>query len=208
MARIHVLNQVIFKNRQDAGELLAEHVRVYRGKNVLILGLSRGGIVVARTVAKMLNIPFDVLVVKKLSSPYEPELAIGALAPDGISVIHSKDARRVGADEEYVRIQITKLKDYIKRKTLYYRRGNKPHRVLGKTVILVDDGAATGATMEVAVRWARKKRAAKIIVALPVASLEAMNTIRSEVDALIVHASTDALGSVGEFYQSFEQVED
>src|SRR3989344_4598079 len=83
MARIHVLNQVIFKNRQDAGELLAEHVRVYRGKNVLILGLSRGGIVVARTVAKMLNIPFDVLVVKKLSSPYEPELAIGALAPDG-----------------------------------------------------------------------------------------------------------------------------
>lgn len=197
---------MLFKDRSEAGTLLADRLAAFCQKPVCVFGLARGGVVTAARVSHILNIPFDVLVVKKLSSPYNKEFAIGAVAPDAVSVIHWKDAQRVGSDEVSVHRAVQSLSENIKIDSLRLRKGKSPIRVAEKTVILIDDGAATGATMEAAVLWARKKRAHKVIVALPVAANEVVLRLKPEVDAIVVHAPVDHFESVGSYYQSFPQV--
>jgi predicted phosphoribosyltransferase len=165
-------------------------------------------VVVASVVAKSLNCPFDALVVKKIPSPIEPELGIGALAPDGVSYIDWRLAHSVGADEDYINDQIRELQEVIREKLILYRRGKKPLNVKGKVVILVDDGVATGATLEAAVKWLRKKKAGKIVAAVPVAPSEILGKMRPEVHDLVVMEEAAALHAVGQFYASFPQVED
>ena len=155
-----------------------------------------------------MSLSCDVLVVKKIPSPQNPELGIGALAPDNVSYIDWKLVRRVGADKGYLRTKNLELNDQIKQKTLLYRKGKPPIKVLGKTIVLVDDGAATGATIKAAILWLRKKHAKKIIIALPVAPLEFTVTLQYTADAVVVLETPSDFSSVGQFYKDFHEVND
>lgn len=199
---------MVLKDRSQAGVLLAEKLSSYRGKGAIVLGLARGGVKVARSLADDLNLPLDVLVVKKIGAPGQEELAIGALAPDGVSYIDWRFAQRLGVDEKHIKEAINYQSSAIREKTLLYRKRRKPYRFREKTVILVDDGAATGATIEAAIRWVRKKHAKKIVVALPVAPKELLSKIAPEVDAFIVLETPDEFSAVGQFYKDFQQISD
>ena len=199
---------MVFKDRQQAGVRLSEKLSSYRGTGAIIVGLARGGVKVAKTLADHLNLPFDVLVVKKIGAPGQEELALGALAPDGVSHIDWWLAGRLGVDNDFVKLQITNLKHQIDQKTHLYRKGRQAYRFGEKTVILVDDGAATGATMEVAIKWLRKKHAKRIVVAVPIAPKELMPKIAPEVDELIVLETPDDFSAVGQFYKDFRQISD
>lgn len=199
---------MLFKDRQDAGTLLIDGLRAYCQKPVCVIGLARGGVVAAASVAHELQLPLDVLVIKKLSSERSPEFAIGAIAPDVVSVVHWKDAQRAGFDEVSMKRLIAERSTQVKRDMARYRKRKKPIDVTDKTVILVDDGAATGASMEAAVLWARKKRARRIIVALPVAPNDVIARLRPEVDGVTVLTPVDQFESVGSYYKSFPQVAD
>lgn len=199
---------VIFKNRRQAGKLLAVKLTSYRGSGALILGLARGGVMVASELGKNLGLSLDVLTVKKISGPGDPELAIGALAPDEVFFIDWKLAHRLGADEAYIKTQIRQLADQIKQKTLLYRKGMPPFTARDKTIIMVDDGAATGATLEAAIRWLKKKHVKKIVVAIPVAPADFVAKIKPEVSELVILETPGEFGSVGQFYEDFPQIED
>ncbi len=203
-----MLSQVLFKDRYQAGILLASKLAAYQGSSARVLGVARGGIVVAKAIVQTLHMPLDVLVVKKLASPHNPEYAIGAVAPDSVSLIYWSAAHRVGVDERYVQESIRDKSHLIRQQTLKYRKGRKPLDISDKTIIVVDDGAATGATMEVAIRWLRAKHARTICVALPVASEEATRRLSPEVDSCIVYDTVKDLSAVGAFYESFPQVTD
>lgn len=199
---------MLLKSRSDAGKLLADKLLPYRHTPVVVLGLANGGVVTARSIFRVLGGTLDVLVVKKIPSPYDAEFALGAVAPDNVRVIHWKDAQRAGADEEYMSRAVSALSAGIKQRSAYLRKGRKPLAVAEKTVILVDDGAATGATMEAAVLWARKKQARNIVVALPVLEADVAAKLRPEVHALVALAEVSGMRSVGACYESFAQISD
>lgn len=199
---------VIFTDRTHAGTLLAQKLAPYASAAACVVGLARGGVAVAKILADGLNLPLDVLVVKKVGAPGEAELAIGALAPDGVSFIDWRFAQMLGVDEGYIKRVISDKREVIREKTLLYRKKKKPYRFREKTVILVDDGAATGATIEAAIRWLRKKHAKRIVVAIPVAPKELAPKIAPEVDKLVVLETPEGFGAVGQFYTDFPQVSD
>lgn len=201
-------HHVLFKDRQDAGIRLSEKLASYRDKSVMIVGLARGGVVTAFSIAEKLDITADVLVIKKIASPYNSEFALGAAAPDNVSLIHWPDTLRVGADSEYIKEAISYQTSAIRQKMQMYRKGKKPINIEGKTVILVDDGAATGATMETAIVWAKKKKADRIVVAIPIMSQSSYRHIDPEVDQVAAGYIDPNLSSVGEYYKSFPQVTD
>lgn len=199
---------MMFKDRHEAGTLLAQKLLSHRGKVGCIIGLARGGMAVAKAIAGELDLPLDVLVVQKIGAPGQRELALGALAPDGVSFINWRLVQRLGVDNDFVKSQIVNLNDQIRQKTLLYRKGRKPYAFREKTVILVDDGAATGATIEVAIQWLRKKHAKSIAVALPVVPKEVLPKITPEVSEVVVLDSSNEFSSVGQFYKDFTQVTD
>jgi predicted phosphoribosyltransferase len=174
----------------------------------LVVGLARGGVAVAAPIARALGVPLDVLIIKKISSPHNSELAVGALAPDGVAVVHWRMAHRVGADEAYIKTQKEALAGEIKQKSLLYRKGKGPLNVTGREVVVVDDGAATGATLEAAVLWLRAKKAKRVIVALPVCAPEVISRIAPEVSSVVVLHTAEDMGSVGEYYDEFAQITD
>lgn len=200
---------VIFKNRIEAGVKLSEKLTSFRLTDAFVLGLARGGVVVASVISRTLSFPLDVLVVKKLASRMDPELAIGAVAPDGVLYIDWGFAHRLGIDEDTVNSELApEVQQLIEERSLLYHRGRKRSDIKGKTVLLVDDGAATGATMRVAVRWAKKKKARKVIVAVPVAPPEVIKDLQPEADVLVVLDTPTQFRSVGQFYEQFSQVSD
>lgn len=201
-------NHVLFTNRIEAGMLLSSRLSPYVEPGIIVLGLARGGVEVASAVSRELALPLDVLVVKKIPSMYNAEFALGAVAPDGVSVIHWPEAHSVGADEKYINDIRERLVHVIKEKASLYRKTRKPLDVSGHSVMLVDDGAATGSTMEAAIAWARKRYACKIIVALPVASKDAVQLLKPEADVCVVYQVEDDLSSVGQCYEAFPQVSD
>jgi putative phosphoribosyl transferase len=199
---------MIFRDRTEAGTLLAEKLRDGLSKGTVVVGLARGGVLVAASIAKRLTLAIGVLVVKKLPSPYEAELGIGAVAPDRVTYIDWKLATSLGIDEVYVQEQIQQLSEAIKVKDQFYRKTIPHTPYTGRTIILADDGAATGATVRVAIKWFRTKNVAKIILALPVAPSEFLRSIQSAVDDLVVLDAPEDLRSVGQFYTDFTQLED
>lgn len=199
---------MIFTDRTQAGSLLAEKLSSFRGKIAIVLGLARGGILTAGAVADILKLPLDVLVVKKVGAPGQEELAIGALAPDDVASIDWRFAQALGVDEEYISRVIRDTREVIREKTLLYRKKRKPYKLRTSTVVLVDDGAATGATMEAAIKWCKIKHAKRIIVALPVAPKEFVERVKHTVDNLVVLESPTDFSAVGQWYTDFKQVED
>lgn len=197
-----------FADRTHAGEAFVSRIQEKRLPAQLVIGLARGGVAVARPIARSLTLPLDVLVVKKISSPYNPELAIGAVAPDGVVFVDWRGAHRTGADEAYINEETSRRQADVRQRMIRYRKGKKPPDVRGRDVVLVDDGAATGATIEAAIQWLKAKKAKRITVALPVAAPDVQAKIAPEVDALEVLETPQEMGSVGEFYEKFPQLTD
>lgn len=200
---------MLFKDRKDAGSQLAKSLQGYKANpEGLVLGLARGGVVVAAEVAKELQLPLDVVIPRKIGAPGNPELGIGAIMEDGESYFNDRLALLVGASQDYIKKEVAKEKIEAKRRIMLYRRTTAPLAVEGKTVILVDDGIATGATMLAVVRSMRASNAAEIVVAVPVTSQDAYTLIKPEVDQFIYLYAPRSFGAVGNFYDYFDQTSD
>jgi len=199
----------MFPDRAAAGAALA---RELEGRTLasplLVLALPRGGVPVAHEVARVLNAPLDVMLVRKVGMPGQPELAIGAVASGGI-VVHEEGIEKdfPGLAESFDRIAAEERRE-LERRERVYRGGLAPLELKGKTVILVDDGLATGSTMLAAVRAARAGGAAAIVVAAPVASPQAAELVRAEADDVVILQTPAMLFAIGEWYEDFAQLED
>lgn len=198
----------IFPDRATAGAALGRELarRLLTPPPLLVLGLPRGGVPVAYEVAQRLKAPLDVMLVRKIGMPGWPELAIGAIASGNI-LVHKPPLEKEVPAETFDRLAEEQRRELVRREQTY-RGGRPPLELRGKTVILVDDGLATGSTMLAAVRAARKAGAAAIVVAAPVASREAADLVRAEADTVVILQTPEVLFAIGEWYQQFEQLED
>ena len=198
-----------FADREAAGRALAERLSAWKGReHVLVLALPRGGVPVAHEVARAIGAPLDLLLVRKLGVPGHEELAMGALASGGEPRVNAETVRalRIGtADIERV---IARERRELERRERAYRAGRAPPVIRGRTVILVDDGLATGATMLAAAESVRAAGAARVIVAVPVASAEACALLRGAADDVIALLVPDELYAVGAWYTDFTQTTD
>jgi predicted phosphoribosyltransferase len=208
LSRVFCRIFVTFTDRIEAGRAIAGHLAHIDDACAVVLGLARGGVIVAHEVAKTLRAPLDVLLVKKIPSPENCELALGAVAPDGIVVIDWPMVRRCDASTKYIQEKIDELAKQIREKILIYRKGKPPLLLTGKTVILIDDGAATGSTFEAAVAWARHKHAQSIIGAVPVAPPEVAKRLSLITNRFITIVSDNQFRAVGQYYLEFPQVDD
>lgn len=199
---------MIFEDRRDAGRKLAHRVAALKAVDPLVLGVPRGGIVVAAEVAEALKAPLDVLIARKIGSPHNEELAIGAVAVDGTLLIDETLTKALRVPDSYVKQQVEKERREIERRTRYYR-GNHPAPVLkGRTLIVVDDGVATGMTIKAALRYLKPQGAERVVLALPVAPADTAQELRREVDELIVLHTPEPFYAVGQWYSLFDQTSD
>lgn len=200
---------MIFQDRNEAGQLLAGLLKEYKNsKETLILGLPRGGVVVAAELAKKLNLPLDVVCPRKLGAPYQPELAIGAVTETGDGILNDDVIKAVGVTDEYLKAITAKQTQVAQQRAKLYRQGRPPLNLKGKTAILVDDGLATGATMKAAIVSVKALGATKIVVAVPVAPEETLAEISALVDDVRCIQTPEPFHAVGVFYADFDQTED
>lgn len=198
-----------FANRQAAGVALARALRQRApGDDLLVLGLPRGGVPVAYEVARALRAPLDVMVVRKVGMPGYEELAIGAVASGGIVVLEGPAAAASGLDPGVLEALVAAQRRELERREHRYRRGRPAPPLKDRTVMLVDDGIATGATMTAAVRAARRAGARRVVVAAPVSSVEALAQLEREADEVVVLEAPVGFTAVGQWYHDFGQTED
>ncbi len=201
------MNARYFKDRIDGGmQLLPLLQRYAHAKNAIVVGLPRGGVVTAFAVAKGLDLPLDIVVPRKIGAPDQPELAVGALTEDGTVIFNDDIMRELNLSADDLRDTIEQEKEEAQRRLTLYRAGMKPRDFKGKTVIVVDDGIATGATMRAALASLRAQGASKLIVAAPVGARDALK----ELDADEIHCPlvSDYFPGIGYFYQEFAQTTD
>jgi len=217
------MQSIIFRDRIDAANKLAEKIKLqlYRKANkrmsssssMVVLAIPRGGVVIGDVVAKKLNARLDIVVSRKIGAPIDPEVAIGAVMPDGSYFLNEDIVGMINIPPNYIEDQIKVQKKEIERRLMNFR-GRKEYdtELRGKTVILVDDGIATGATMLSAVQWLKTKQNSQtLIIAVPVAPPDTVDRLKEELgsdDKVIVFYSPESFGAVGRFYKNFEQVSD
>ena len=196
----------MFEDRQQAGFLLAQKLEKFADKpDVLVLGLTRGGVIVAKVISTFLNASFDALVVRKIGAPENPELAIGAVAPKNTVFWNEelvKSLRITKEEKENMRI-LKGAERNLQEKLL---RGNKPLAILGKTVILVDDGVATGASVLSALKFLKKKKEKEVVLAVPIIAKDVLRDIKKYFDMVISLKIEKEFYAVGQFYKDFPQV--
>jgi erythromycin esterase-like protein/predicted phosphoribosyltransferase len=198
-----------FHDRIEAGRKLAEQLTPFaRRADVLVLGLPRGGVPVAHEVAIRLGVPFDIFLVRKLGVPGHPELAMGAIAEGGIEVLSRDLIRDVGIPAALVERVAVRERLELERRDALYRSGRRPAIVRDQTVILVDDGLATGSTMEAAILALRQKKPARIVVAVPVGARDTCNRLKRVADEVICVMIPDVFNAVGLWYEDFGQTSD
>lgn len=199
----------VFRDRQHAGQLLARELAVYAHRDdVVVLGLPRGGVPVAYEVAAALDVPLEVFVVRKIGAPQHEEFAIGAIASGGISIIDRRAVAELGISEgEIANVLERETRELVRRETLYRRTHQFPD-LTGKTVIAVDDGLATGASMRVAVQALQAKNPARVIAASPAASRSACSMLRKAADECVCVADPEPFYGVGIWYEDFSQTTD
>lgn len=198
----------MFKDRSDAGAQLARLLNEYRGNKTLVLGLPRGGVVVAYEVAKILKSPLDVIVVRKIGAPWDPELAIGAISEKGVQFVDKQSIASLGIAKSSLGEIIKQKRIELLRRVSLYRRGKSLPKLERKTVILVDDGLATGATAQAAAMAVAKLKPKKIILAVPVGAYQSIASVKPYVDNLVcIHTPAD-LVAIGSYYDDFAQVSD
>jgi putative phosphoribosyl transferase len=176
-------------------------------ERVVVLGIPRGGVVVAAPVAYALHAPLDVVVPRKLGAPGNPELAIGAIAP-GVRVLDERLLRSLGVPDRYVEDEIERQEEEIDRRLDLYRAGGAAVAIAGATVVVVDDGVATGATAMAALRWVRTQGAARVLFAAPVGPRQTLGMLEQEADEALVLETPFSFMAVGEWYERFDQVQD
>jgi predicted phosphoribosyltransferase len=198
---------VIFEDRLDAGTRLAEALKERAGPKAVILGIPRGGVIVAEVVARTLGAPLDVVVPRKIGAPGNPELGLGAVAP-GVRVLDPWLIERLGVSEAYLEREIASEEREIERRLHAYREGRPPVDIAGRTAVVVDDGVATGGTAVAALRWARAQGAAEVILAVPVAPPQTIDRLRAEADEVVALATPEPFFAVGEWYRDFDQTSD
>ena len=199
---------VRFRDRVDAGQKLAEALMGYRGQAPMILGLPRGGVPVAFEVARALAAPLDVWVVRKLGAPGRPELGMGAIAEGGGSYLDPNIRRILGVSREEVRAAVEREHRELERRSVLFRDGRPLPDVAGRTVIVVDDGIATGGTAHAAVRAIRARHPRRLVLAVPVGAPDAIAALRNEVDDLVCLMTPDDLRAIGAWYEDFSQTSD
>ncbi len=199
----------VFRDRREAGDVLAQKLTSYCDRdNLLVLGLARGGVPVAWEVARALRAPLDVFLVRKLGVPQWQELAMGALASGGGVVINDSLVRSLGISDDQMQAAIERETDELQRREIAYRGGRPPVDVADKTVILVDDGIATGASMLAAVRAVRANAPAQVVVAVPVGPPSTCRDLAAEADDVICATMPPGFEAVGQVYEDFHQVTD
>jgi putative phosphoribosyl transferase len=197
-----------FKDREHAGTLLAERLAGYAGEEPLILALPRGGVPVAFEISRRLGAPLDVFIARKLGAPGQPELGIGAVAQGGTRVLNRGIVRQLGIPDDYLERVAAREEQEVERR-LRLLRGDRPEpEVEGRTVILVDDGLATGVTARAAIEALRRRSARRIVLAVPVCAAQTAGWIEAEVEDLVALETPSDLYAIGFWYEDFEQVSD
>jgi putative phosphoribosyl transferase len=201
---------VVYMNREAAGRMLARRLTSYANTDVVVLGIPRGGVPVAKEVADALGAPLDVIVVRKLGAPGEPELGIGAVVDgDHPRAIFNQDIiEHLGVSDEYIEAEIARQLKEVNRRETAYRGGRAKIPLTGKTVIVVDDGIATGSSVRAALRGIRRQKPKRLILATPVAPAESIQALRSDADEIICLETPEDFYAVGQFYRDFHQTTD
>jgi predicted phosphoribosyltransferase len=198
-----------FRNRNDAGRQLAEKLAAYADRpDVLVLALPRGGVPVGYEVARALGAPLDVFLVRKLGVPGYEELAMGAVATGGVRVLNDEIVRGLGISEHGIDVAVAREMEELARRERLYRGDRPPPDVAGRTVILVDDGLATGATMRAAVAALREQQPTRIVVAVPTASPDTCEVLKAEADDVVCAITPEPFFAVGHWYEDFTQTTD
>ena len=197
----------VFRNRDEAGAALAAAMADRVSGPTTVLAIPRGGVAVAQPVARALGAPLDVVIPRKLRAPDNPELAIGAVAP-GVMVLHERVVRQLGVPPGYIEEEAGRQEAEIARREAVYRGDRVPAPVAGRTVVVVDDGVATGATAVAALRWARAAGADRVVFAAPVGPPAARAHLEPEADEVVLLEEPLGFLAVGEWYRDFDQVSD
>lgn len=199
-----------FRDRREAGIELAQHLMHLRGERPVVLALPRGGVPVGFEIARALDAPLDLLLVRKIGAPHQPELAVGAVV-DGAEtdiVLNEDIVRTLGVSDDYIRRETARELEELERRRAFYLRGRRPVEATGATAIVVDDGIATGATVRAALRGVRRRNPAKLVLAAPVAPPETVASLQPEADEIVCVATPDPFMAVGAFYRDFPQLSD
>ena len=199
-----------FRDRAEAGRELGRRLREEYGDrpDVLVLGLPRGGVPVAREVARILDAPLDVLVVRKLGVPTQPELAFGAIAAGGVRHVDREMVRRLGLSEEQIEDVVSREREELRRREVEFRGDAGELEVEGRTVLVVDDGVATGATLQAALRVLREADAGRVVVAVPVAPSESLRELEEDADEVVCLRTPEPFFAISPHYRSFPQTSD
>jgi putative phosphoribosyl transferase len=197
---------VIFSDRREAGRKLGEALGARPG--ALVLGIPRGGVIVAREAAHVTGGELDVIVPRKLGAPANPELGIGAVASDGTTVLDRRLVAALGVSDDYIAKEVARQVAEIHRRLDRYRPGRSPLQITGREVIVVDDGVATGGTAEVALRSCRAQGASNVTLAVPVAPAESLGRLSDVCDEVVCLSTPSPFAAVGQWYRSFDQVTD
>jgi putative phosphoribosyl transferase len=197
-----------FTDRTEAGRILAERVAVLRLDDPVVLALPRGGVPVAHEIARRLDVPFDVLVTRKIGCPGQPELGVGAIAEGGEPVFDTDLLRRLGLTERDVDTTIRRERDELDRRVTAYREGRELPPLKGRDVVLVDDGLATGGTARAALAAVRAKEASRVVLAVPVGAAQTVEALSADADDVVVLAAPSAFRAVGQWYRQFDQLTD
>lgn len=196
----------IFGNREEAGRKLAGRLERYGDEDPVVLALPRGGVPVGYEISRTLDAPLDVILARKLGAPGQPELAIGAVAPGGVRTINERLVRWLEIPEEWIDSTASREFEEIERRTDLFRKGRPEPDLSDRTVILVDDGIATGMTARAAIRSVRERGARRVVLAVPVCSAETARELASEVDEIVCLKTPEDLLAIGYWYEDFRQV--
>jgi putative phosphoribosyl transferase len=197
-----------FVDRNDAGKRLASALKNLSRKKGIVLAIPRGGVVIGYVITKTLNLPLDVIIPRKIGSPKNPELAIGAVAEDGTTILDQKLIKYLGVSREYIKEELERQKQEINRRLKFYRQDTSYPNLKGLDVIVVDDGVATGSTMKAALASVKNRGAASITVAVPVGPPSTIEELQKMADLVICLYTPEFFQAIGEFYEDFSQTSD
>jgi predicted phosphoribosyltransferase len=198
---------MVFRDRIDAAEQLADALAVYRGQRPLVLAIPRGAVPMGRVIARRLDGELDVVLVRKLRAPFSPEFAVGAIDETGWAYI-APHALQAGADEAYLDDEKATQLETLRKRRASYTPDRAPIDPQGRVAIVIDDGLATGATMIAALHAVRARKPAKLVCAIPVAAADSVEAVRPFADEIVCLDTPWDFGAVGRFYRNFDQVED
>jgi putative phosphoribosyl transferase len=203
-------DRMMFRDRKDAGKRLAAKLVHLRDRRPVVLALPRGGVAIGAEIARLLDAPLDVVLVRKIGVPWQPELALGAVADLGTPEIFIDDrmVKTLAIPEDYVREETARQLAELERRRQVYCAGRPPVELQGRAAIVVDDGIATGATMRVALRAVRRAGPAWLVLAAPVAAAETLAALKGEADETVCVAIPEGLGAIGFYYEDFHQMSD